>query len=284
MSGRLVGCILLMTAILAGAWAQDVVAEVGTERITRAELVERLIAQSGAAVLEELIAERLLLQAARQKGVSVSDSEVDARIQILQQNAGGAQAFNQLAASLGFTPKLLRERLRTQILAEKTLGLTVSDEEIQRYFELNRPRLDIPAQVKLRRVVCETEAKAKQAHERLKRGDPIARVAAEMSDYPDVRANQGEFGVWRQNAGVDAVIESRAFKLQRGQFTEPFAYGSDFYILYAEEVTPAQSATLENSRERIRVILLTEKWQAAYPAWIAEQRRTATVKVLLKTE
>lgn len=283
MSNRLIVCILLMTAVGA-AWTQDVVAEVGTERITRSELAERLIAQSGAAVLEELIAERLLLQAAKQKGVSVSDAEIDARIQILQQNAGGAEAFNQLAASLGFTPKLLRERIRTQILAEKTMGLTVSDEEIQRYFDQNRPRLDVPAQVKLRRVVCETEAKAKQAYDRLKRGDPIVRVAAEMSDYPDVRANQGEFGIWRQYAGRDAVIESHAFKLQRGQFTEPFPYGSDFYILYAEEVIPAQPATLENARERIRVILLTEKWQAAYPAWIAEQRRTVPVKILLKTE
>ncbi|MCS7209512.1 MAG: peptidyl-prolyl cis-trans isomerase [Fimbriimonadales bacterium] len=284
MGSRVGYLVLLLALVQIPARAQEVVAEVGTERITRAELVERLIAQSGAAVLEELIAERLLLQAARQKGVSVSDSEVDARIQILQQNAGGVEAFNQLAATLGFTPKQLRERIRTQILAEKTLGLTVSDEEIQRHFELNRPRLDIPAQVKLRRVVCETEAKAKQAHERLKRGEPIAKVAAEMSDYPDVRANQGEFGVWRQNAGVDAVIESYAFKLQRGQFTEPFAYGSDYYILYAEEVIPAQAATLENARERIRVILLTEKWQAAYPAWIAEQRRTVPVKILLKTE
>lgn len=283
MSNRLIVCILLMTAAGA-AWTQDVVAEVGTERITRSELAERLIAQSGAAVLEELIAERLLLQAAKQKGVSVSDAEIDARIQILQQNAGGAEAFNQLAASLGFTPKLLRERIRTQILAEKTMGLTVSDEEIQRYFDQNRPRLDVPAQVKLRRVVCETEAKAKQAYDRLKRGDPIVRVAAEMSDYPDVRANQGEFGIWRQYAGRDAVIESHAFKLQRGQFTEPFPYGNDFYILYAEEVIPAQPATLENARERIRVILLTEKWQAAYPAWIAEQRRTVPVKILLKTE
>lgn len=283
MSNRLIVCILLMTAVGA-AWTQDVVAEVGTERITRSELAERLIAQSGAAVLEELIAERLLLQAAKQKGVSVSDAEIDARIQILQQNAGGAEAFNQLAASLGFTPKQLRERIRTQILAEKTMGLTVSDEEIQRYFDQNRPRLDVPAQVKLRRVVCETEAKAKQAYDRLKRGDPIVRVAAEMSDYPDVRANQGEFGIWRQYAGRDAVIESHAFKLQRGQFTEPFPYGSDFYILYAEEVIPAQPATLENARERIRVILLTEKWQAAYPAWIAEQRRTVPVKILLKTE
>lgn len=283
MSNRLIVCILLMTAAGA-AWTQDVVAEVGTERITRSELAERLIAQSGAAVLEELIAERLLLQAAKQKGVSVSDAEIDARIQILQQNAGGAEAFNQLAASLGFTPKQLRERIRTQILAEKTMGLTVSDEEIQRYFDQNRPRLDVPAQVKLRRVVCETEAKAKQAYDRLKRGDPIVRVAAEMSDYPDVRANQGEFGIWRQYAGRDAVIESHAFKLQRGQFTEPFPYGNDFYILYAEEVIPAQPATLENARERIRVILLTEKWQAAYPAWIAEQRRTVPVKILLKTE
>ncbi|MEN3001981.1 MAG: peptidyl-prolyl cis-trans isomerase [Armatimonadota bacterium] len=284
MDSRLVYCVLLTVLAWTSAPTQEVVAEVGTERITRAELVERLIAQSGAAVLEELIAERLLQQAAKQKGVSVSDAEIETRIQILQQNAGGAEAFNQLAASLGFSPKTLRERLRIQILAEKTLGLTVSDEEIQRYFDLNRPRLDIPAQVKLRRVVCESEAKAKQAYDRLKRGEPITRVAAEMSDYPDVRANQGEFGVWRQYAGVDAVIESHAFKLQRGQFTEPFPYGSDYYILYAEEVTPAQPATLENARERIRVILLTEKWQAAYPAWIAEQRRTVPIKILLKTE
>lgn len=266
------------------AFSQDIVAEVAGEPITRSELAERLIRRAGRAELEALIAEKLLQQAAAQKGVSVSESEVSARLQLLQQNAGSVEQFNQQLEALGITLAIVRQQIQTQILGEKVLGLAVSDEEIQRYFELNRPRLDFPARVRLRRLVVNEEAKARQAHERLKRGESFTKVTAEMSDYPDVRANQGEFGVWQQYGGVDSVIEEYAFKLQKGQYSESFPYGSDFYILYAEEMYPAQPATLENSRERIRAILLTRKWQSAFPAWIAEQRRKVPIKIYLESK
>ncbi len=276
---RILIALSLVCFLLCRGTAQEIVAEIGNEQITKAELADRLIAQAGRAMLEEIISERLLQRAARQKGVSVSNAEVEARLRILQENAGGEQLFNQRLSALGLTPSLLRQQLRTQLLAEKVLEISVSDEEIQQYFDLNRALLEIPARVKLRWLVVTDEAKAKQAYERLRRGEPFTRVTAEMSDFPDVRADQGDFGTWQQYAGIDAVIEERAFKLQKGQFTEPFAYGSEFYILYAEEVFPAQPATLENACERIRVILLTRKWQSAYPTWLAEQRRTVPIKI-----
>lgn len=278
--GRIFGIIWACLLLSVGT-AQEIVAEVGEERITKAELADRLISQSGRAMLEEMIGERLLQRAARQQGVTVTDAEVEARIRVLQENAGGEQPFTQKLSALGLTPALLRQQVRLQLTAEKVLKLTVTDEEIAQYFELNRPLLDIPARVKLRRLVVTDEAKAKQAHERLRRGEPFPRVTSEMSDFPDVRAEQGEFGIWQQYSGIDAVIEERAFQLQKGQFTEPFPYGGEYYILYAEEVFPAQPATLENARERIRVILLTRKWQSVYPAWLAEQRRSVPIKVNL---
>ncbi len=245
---------LWVCSLLSVGAAQEIVAEVGEERITKAELADRLISQSGRAMLEEMISERLLQRAARQQGVTVTDAEVEARIRVLQENAGGEQPFAQKLTALGLTPALLRQQVRLQLTAEKVLNLTVTDEEIAQYFELNRPLLDIPARVKLRRLVVTDEAKAKQAHERLRRGDPFPRVTAEMSDFPDVRAEQGEFGTWQQYSGIDAVIEERAFRLQKGQFTEPFPYGGEYYILYAEEVFPAQPAT--------RLAMHARRWHA----------------------
>lgn len=87
------------------------------------------------AALQGLIDEELLVQAAEESGVSVSDSEIDSQLQ----SAGTSSLENVLGADATEAEK--REYVRQQLLVQQYIesqaenGLTASDQEIQQFYD-----------------------------------------------------------------------------------------------------------------------------------------------------
>lgn len=159
----LVIILLLLVAAGAAIWATGglsftgggAVAEVNGETIERSEFEARLARQTSAyedqgidvqgqgltdqvrqQVLTGLIDQTLLLQAALEAGVEVSDEEVDTALEQQIQAIGGEEEFQSRLEEFDLTRTEVRDDLRVQLIVEKYADqasgeLTASSQEIQ---------------------------------------------------------------------------------------------------------------------------------------------------------
>ena len=260
--------IVLAAAAAPGAWAQaggagdEVVAVVNDQEITQAALVERLLklTNTGRLTLNEMIGEALLMQEAERRGVSVTDQEVQARIDSIKARLGKVdqeRAFQQYLGEQNVTPAGLEYKVRVKILAEKILAdqIVVTDERVEQAYNLRKSMYDQPERVVLRWIAVKTEADAKAALARLDKGENFAKVAEEVTTDLATREHGG---LWPE-ATKDALpteFQEPAFATEVGEYTQPIkTAGGDYAILKVERKQAAQKHDPEFVKEQIRVEL-----------------------------
>src|SRR4051812_12427135 len=97
----------------------DIVASVNGEAITRDMLVKRLLAYHGAANLDAMINQAIVRQAAEREKVTVTDKEIDDRVNDVKGKARTPALFQQWLSTSGFTEPQYREQVRYTLLTEK---------------------------------------------------------------------------------------------------------------------------------------------------------------------
>jgi len=146
---------------------------------------------------------------AQQHGVSVSDKEVDDRIaEVRNQNRLGSN--NKVFADVlrdywGWSVSDFKRSLKAEILSEKVVA-----------------KLD-----------SQDATKADAALIRVKNGEDFAKVAADVSNDPNGKANGGDYGfaVTKTNPNVPPQVVDALFKLQPGQVSGVIDTGSTLEIV-----------------------------------------------------
>lgn len=118
-------------------------ASVNGTPITQFELNQKLRAQYKDSTLNRMINEKIILDAAKQKGVTVGDEEIDRKISELESNVGGAESLNGLLSQQGQDRSSLKDSIKLQLTVEKMFEgeATVSAKEIQDFIDQNKSQL-----------------------------------------------------------------------------------------------------------------------------------------------
>ncbi|MFW5704026.1 MAG: SurA N-terminal domain-containing protein [Patescibacteria group bacterium] len=136
--------ILVAVALAVGAvqfYNWYVVATVDGEMITRPEYVEELENAAGQQVLEGLITRTIIEQEAQEKGIAVTEEEINQEITELEQQVQQqGQSLDQLLSFQGLDREGLREQIRIQKQVEKLAGndVQVATDEIEAFIEENQ--------------------------------------------------------------------------------------------------------------------------------------------------
>ncbi|MGH2398224.1 MAG: peptidylprolyl isomerase [bacterium] len=232
-------------------------------------------------VLDQLIEQRLILQEARRRGALATDTQVDAALAEIQANFPSAAEFQFALDQRGLTLNDLRDRLRTnatvQNLQSKVSKATVSEEEIEKFYQANRKDFDQPEQVRVRHILVATEAEARFVLARLNRGEKFQDLAQTLSKDPGSREQSGDLGFIGRGQLVPE-FERVAFTLQPGQVSDVVKTQFGYHIIQMIERKMAQPSRLEQVREQIRRQLLSKKQEGDFTAWLKLVKSQATVK------
>tara|TARA_B100000745_G_scaffold47277_1_gene28398 strand:+ start:5004 stop:5660 length:657 start_codon:yes stop_codon:yes gene_type:complete len=143
---RMYGVVALVVVLILGAilYTQGfiVAAKVNGESISRLSVIGELENQAGAAVLDSMILDILLEQAAAEANVVVTDLEVASEIAAIKsQISEQGGTLEDLLAQQGLTRESLAKQIKTQkILAALLLSdISVTEEEINAFIEANGP-------------------------------------------------------------------------------------------------------------------------------------------------
>lgn len=201
-------------------------------------------------VLEDMIAQVLLAQGARAAGLSVTEAEIQARVDALAASLGGMDQLAAWQSAHGYDEASFRSALKRA--AEAALMRDKIIAEVPSTVE----------QIHARQILLYNDADAQSVLAQLKSGANFDELAAV---YDPV--TRGELGWFPQGYLLDANLEAAAFALQAGQFSEVIQSAVGFHIIYIVERGPHPLSP--DAR-----LVLQER---ALAEWVSQQRAQASI-------
>lgn len=265
------------------AFAQDPgvtpVAIVNGHVITERDLYEALLDVAGRNVLDQLILVQLIDDAAQKAGVSMSPAEVDQQYDQIRSQFATADQFDQALQQAGLTPSLLRQQIRINGLLTQLVSplVTVTEKDIQSYYDQNKAQLGEPAQVRARHILVSTQAEAEELVKELRAGADFAKLAQAHSIDTGSAKQGGELGFFTQDQMVPEFAQA-AFSLPVGQISDPVKTQYGYHIIQVEEKKEAQIPSLDQVRSRIQDTLRSQRLDQMVPLWIQQLEATASIQ------
>ncbi len=241
-------------------------------------------------VIDQLVAQRIVLQEGRRRNITASDKEVDEQLATIRQRFPGEAEFNTALAKNGLTLAGLRDMIRISAtqrhVADAVATATVSDDEVRKQYDSNPTLYDKPAQIRVSHILLRiaeksaepiAAAKAKIVQARLADGARFEDMAKQYSEDPGSAERGGDLGFVSKGTLVKE-FEAVAWALKPGGTSEPVRTQYGLHIIRVHEVRAAEKGSFEKVREEIRAQLLGAKREKAFDAWLAAQQKAAKVE------
>lgn len=270
--------LLILTLTACNAQEGEIVAKVNGDVITKDEFYQEMLNAGGKQLLDRLIDQKLIEQAAKEKGVTATEEQVRERLDEMKHQFGGEASFQTYLAQFGITEEMLERDIRNQLLVEGILGpeMEISEKEMKEYFENNQDYLGEPEQVKARHILVETEEQANEVLAKLERGESFEALAEQYSTDEASKANGGDLGYFGRGEMV-AEFEEVAFSLKPGETSRPVKTQFGYHIIRVEDHKEAKPAVYEEKKDEIETTLRQQKINEEMATWLNELREKADV-------
>jgi len=175
-------------ACAAVAWHRNrPVARVNSQSISSAELSRELHERFGAEVLQDLVNQRLVAQAAEEAGLAAGEAEIDAWVADFRRRPEA----RALLDSGRLAEERLRRNLATVVPLYRLALKDVPEEERKQYFRQHRSEFE---ELRLRHIRLGTRAEATELRQRIHSPADFLTLASVHSQDENARASGGDLG------------------------------------------------------------------------------------------
>ena len=217
------------------------------------ELMKKIRAQ----ILDQLVTERLEIQEAKRKNISISSPEIDkALTRITEDNHITLDQLKQVLAKNGATVAALRSQLAAQILWQKVVEdefqdrINISDSEIDaemaRLAEGKNKAHFLVSEIFLAVDTPDQDAKVQKniqdLETQLQSGAPVNVIARQFSQSPSAAAG-GDIG-WVYDGQLAPELNAELAKMSAGGVSQPIRATGGYYILALRERQEASNVKL----------------------------------------
>src|SRR3954452_7508862 len=219
--------------------------------------------------MQFLISAQWLLQETAKRHISATPKEVQTTFQQQKKQSFPKEAdYQKFLTTSGQSESDLLYRVKLSVLTNKLQQsivkdkATVTDAQIQDYYNKNKQRFAQPETRDLEVVLAAKKAKADAALKAVKSGTPWAKVAKQYSSDDASKSQGGKLpGVTKgqQEKTFDAAI----FSAKKGVITGPVKTQFGYYVFRVTKITPAKQQTLEQTKTTIKNLLQSQQQQKA---------------------
>lgn len=233
-------------------------------------------------VLSDLIRERLLLQEASRRGITVSEREFEARIDQIKEDYADSPLRRSLikhAMDYDQWRRALRENMIMEALFTSVVREAgkVTDEEVSRYYRDHLDEFLLPEAVELSQIVVKNRSQAERLLRRIRKGESFESLAENHSIGPE-REESGRLGTFRRGE-LPAPLERAAFSTPTGKVTSLVETQHGFHLLKVLRRIPSHVEPEEEAHEKIVQKLSQQKEQVFYDAWLERLIRDSDIRV-----
>jgi peptidyl-prolyl cis-trans isomerase C len=155
-----------------------------------------------------------------------------------------------------------RERLLMETILTREGEKGASDAALRQFYDETVKTLKPEQEARARHILVETEAQAKAALERIRKGEDFAKLAAELSTDPGSGKEGGDLG-WFEKGRMVPEFSEAAFKLEKGQVSEPVKSQFGFHIIKLEDKRDRKPPEFDAVKEQLKRYM-TQKAQQDY--------------------
>ncbi|MFL5340092.1 MAG: sigma-70 family RNA polymerase sigma factor [Gemmataceae bacterium] len=263
-----------------------VVAMIHGQPISRDEFADFLIRRFGAQHLELFVNQRIVERACAEKGVTVTDADIDATLaaDLKLLNIDRATFETTMLKKYGKSMFEWREDvLRPRLLLAKLVGpsIHIDDSDLRREFE-NR----YGNKVDCRMIVwpASEERAAWRTFEAVHNDAAAFDRAARAQSTTTLAASGGQIPpIARYADDADAQrLADAAYALEPGEVSQPIRSGAQVVVLKRVGLVPGGVGTYESAKPELLQIVSKKKIEAEIPKLFAKLRDEAKPQLLLK--
>jgi peptidyl-prolyl cis-trans isomerase C len=144
-----------------------------------------------------------------------------------------------------------RERLLMESILTREGEKGATDEALRKFYDETVKGLKPEQEVRARHILVETEAEAKAALERVRKGEDFAKVAAELSKDPGSGKEGGDLGWFEKGRMVPEFAEA-AFKLEKGQVSEPVKSQFGYHVIRLEDRRDRKPPDFDSVKDQLK--------------------------------
>ncbi|HEU0034757.1 MAG TPA: peptidylprolyl isomerase [Kofleriaceae bacterium] len=270
-------------------------------QITDQKERERRLAKLTSQVLDEMVNEELIVQAAEAAKIEVESSEVQAALdEIKQQNNLDDAGLAQVLAGQGYTlsnyktelrRQLLRLRAQNQLVAPK---VNVTEEDVRARYDQMQRRSEAVSAVSLSHMLfklpehateqqlAEAKAKATKAIERVKAGEEFAKVAGEVSEDDSTKATGGTLGWFQRGSMANPEWEPIVFAMEKGDVRGPIPGPQGLHVFTVTDVKKSELKPFADMKEQLMRDLRRREMEKQTQTWLEDLRKKAYIDIKLR--
>lgn len=244
-------------------------------------------------VLEQLVDDKVLITKGTELGYIPSDDELAASIEEEKANFveayGGEDKLKEALEYYGMTDEkfnsFVENMVKTQKVKEAIIkDITVSDEEVEKYYNDNIDKYKIKPGAKAKHILFETEDEAKAAKNKIDSGETTFEdlysqyEANKLSQTKPLSEDLGY--VENDQKGYDTGFLDGFKTLKEGEVSSPVKSSYGYHIIKVEGIqTEEKIIPFDDVKDSIKSTLLNEKQKEKYDSTLEQWKKELHVKL-----
>jgi parvulin-like peptidyl-prolyl isomerase len=250
-------------------------------------------------ILDDMIDEELIVQAAGEAELEVSAEEIDKAIaEVKKTNKLTDRQLEDALAMQGYTLAAYRRDVRKQILRLRAINVlvrprvSVTDEEVREKYEQMSRRSGAVVEVRLAHILVAVpegapadvrdaaRRRAGELVERARAGEKFGDLALAASDDESTKKAGGELGRFKRGE-LPTEWEEPLFTADVGDLRGPLPGPNGFHIFVVLDNKKDMIKSFDDAKTELRNELYVEEMEKQTKVWVQELRKKAHIEVKL---
>lgn len=278
---------------------ERIIAVVNDDIITSGELKTADTKVFPSASLSFLIEKKLQLQAAKKKGISVNNTEVEEALNDIKKMNRFASDEEMREALLkeGISIEDYKREMREQLIILKIVNrevkskISVSDKDVEGYYESHKSVFRLPESIRIGYVNVTVKSsdseddiqkalrKINNIRRDLNNNVSISDLKRRYSDSRDIHF-VSDLGFVKKG-DLMPELEDPAFVMKEGEISDVIKTSAGFYIIKKIEVNKTEYRSMNEVKDSIKDAVFQEKSENAYKEWLYQLKSSSYINIYI---
>ncbi len=242
-------------AIFKGIYIKQFGEEVMSQKAEDGRTLEEIFKEQ---ILEKMIMEVIIEKQAGKMDISVSEEEVQEKIEEYIDMTGGKEDFDEFLDNNKITKEYFSENLRKEILVNKYResfigNIEINEKEAREFFDEHKEDLEV---IRASHILVKTEEQAQELLDKIDSGEDFAELAKQLSVDKASALAGGDLGYFTKGTRIPE-FEDIAFNLKKGQLSDIVKTEVGYHIIKLIDIKD----TYEELKDEISMVLKEEKYK-----------------------
>ncbi len=272
---------------------QNIVAQMQNE--VSPEQLQQMMPRLNKEAVENLINRILLIAEAERKNLHPTPEDIKAQLDNIISRFPSLETFQQQMEKNGISMEIIENDIKMQLkismMVKESLSnvnISVTDEEIKKFFDENPGSFKIPEQVHASHILFKIDSKESDAVKsqkrleiagllgQLEKGADFEKMAKKHSECPSSQQG-GNLGFFERGKMVKP-FEDAAFSLEKGGLSDIVESPFGFHLIKVHDHNEAHDLQLNEVSEKIREHLVSTHEQQAFGNYLIALRESAQIE------